>query len=371
MNKIPLVDLKRQYINLKVEIDNTIQNVINKTAFINGNELRTFEENFSGFCGSKFFLGVSSGTDALYLILKALNIAQNDEVIIPVNTFIATAEAISLLGAKPVFVDIDEKTNNIDENLIEKAITDKTRAIIAVHLYGQPSNLDPIKAIADKYNLYLIEDAAQAHGAKYKNVSIGKYESTAAAFSFFPGKNLGAFGDAGGISTNNKDIYDKLFLFRNHGRKEKYLHEIEGCNCRLDNLQAAILDVKLKYLKDWNEQRRSIANLYNEKLENLPGITLPAQASYAFHVYHLYVVRVLNNRDEILNLLKEAGIMCGIHYPVPLHLQPAYKYLGYSKRDFPVAEQLASQIISLPVFPYMDKEEVEYICQKITEFCGG
>jgi dTDP-4-amino-4,6-dideoxygalactose transaminase len=362
---IPLVDLKAQYNSIKTEIDNAIQGVLDSTSFIMGEELESFEEEFALFCNTKYAIGVANGSDALILALKACGISKGDEVITVPHTFIATTEAITHVGGKIVFVDIDPKTYTIDVSKIEEKINEKTKAIIPVHLYGQPANMDPIIELAKKYNLKVIEDAAQAHGAEYKGKKVGSIGDVA-CFSFYPGKNLGAYGDAGMIMTNNEEISKKLKLLRNHGRiTKKYEHEIEGYSSRLDNLQAAILRVKLKYLNQWNGRRRKNARKYNELLNNIGGIITPYEADYAKHVYHLYVIRTEKGRDKLRKELKSKGIATGIHYPIPLHLQPAYNYLGCKSGDFPVTEKCSHEILSLPMFAELNDEQILKIVEMI------
>lgn len=363
--QIPLVDLKAQYLSIKEEIDEAIQRVLNKCNFIMGDEVKEFEEELASFCSAKYAVGVSSGTDALLLALKAINIQPGDEVITVPNTFIATTEAITMAGGKIKFVDIDEETFNIDTSKIESAITNKTRAILPVHLYGQPANMDPIIDVAKKYNLKVIEDAAQAHGAEYKNKRVGALGDIG-IFSFYPGKNLGAYGDAGAVVTNDPDISNKIAMLRNHGRTKKYEHEYEGYNCRLDTLQAAILRVKLKYISSWNEARRNHASSYRKLLQNT-DIILPTEQKDNKHIYHIFAVRVAD-RDNLLNKLKNEGIGAGIHYPIPLHLQPAYRYLGYKKGDFPITEKCAREIISLPMYPELDEVKIKKIAEAISKF---
>jgi len=319
---IPFVDLKAQYDSIKEEIDEAIQNVINNTSFIMGEELKKFEKEFASFCNTKYAIGVANGSDALILALKACGIGEGDEVITVPHTFISTAEAISNVGGKVVFIDIEPKTYTMDVSKIEEKINKKTKAIIPVHLYGQPADMDPIIELAKKYNLKVIEDAAQAHGAEYKGEKVGSIGDVA-CFSFYPGKNLGAYGDAGIVVTDNEEIAEKVKLLRNHGRiTKKYEHEIEGYSSRLDNLQAAILRIKLTYLNEWNDRRRNNAKKYNKLLSNIGGIITPYEADYAKHVYHLYVIRVVKEgRDKLREELKSKGIATGIHYPIPLHLQ--------------------------------------------------
>ena len=361
---IPFVDLKVQYDSIKDEIDNAIQNVLNTTSFIMGEELKKFEVEFAQFCDVKYAIGVANGSDALILALRACGIGEGDEVITVPHTFISTAEAISNVGGKIVFVDIDPKTYTIDVSKIEEGINERTKAIIPVHLYGQPADMDPIIRLAEKYNLRIIEDAAQAHGAEYKGKKVGSIGDVS-CFSFYPGKNLGAYGDAGMVVTNNEEIAEKIKLLRNHGRiTKKYEHETEGYSSRLDNLQAAILRVKLKYLDKWNDMRRSNAKKYNELLSNIDGIITPYEADYAKHVYHLYVIRT-ENRDKLRVELKSKGVATGIHYPIPLHLQPAYSYLGYKRGDFPITETVSQEILSLPMFAELNDRQIEEVVELI------
>ncbi|MFH1856956.1 MAG: DegT/DnrJ/EryC1/StrS family aminotransferase [Candidatus Omnitrophota bacterium] len=362
---IPFVDLKRQYISIKKEIDDAIQGIITNTSFIMGPDIKELEKEFAIVHQAKFGVGVSSGTSALFLALLALGIKEGDEVITVANTFIATAEAISQTGAKPVFVDILEDNYNIDPKKIKEKITKKTKAVIAVHLYGHPADMDAVNAVAKEYNLKVIEDAAQAHLAEYKNNPIGTL-SDASCFSFFPGKNLGAYGDAGMVLTNNEELAKKIAVLRNHGRLEKYEHLMVGYNERLDTLQAAILRVKLKYLKEWTEKRRRNAALYNELLKDAQGIVTPRENDYAKSAWHLYVIRS-EKRDAIKEALQKNKIQSGIHYPIPLHLQPAYKCLGYKEGDFPVSENYSLQILSLPMFPELTEQEITQVVEVVKQ----
>ncbi len=363
---IPLVDLKDQYDSIKEEIDEAIQSVLNTTSFIMGEELEKFEEEFSRYCNVKYAIGVANGSDALILALKACDIGEGDEVITVPHTFIATTEAITIVGGKIVFVDIDPKTYTIDVTKIEEKINEKTKAIIPVHLYGQPADMNPIMGLAKRYNLKVIEDAAQAHGAEYKGKKAGSIGDVG-CFSFYPGKNLGAYGDAGMVVTNNEEMAEKIKLLRNHGRiTKKYEHKIEGYSSRLDNLQAAILRVKLRHLNEWNESRRNNAKKYNELLRNVDKIIIPYEADYAKHVYHLYVIRVNEKqRDLLIETLKRNDIAAGIHYPIPLHLQPAYIYLNYKVGDFPFTEKVSKEIISLPIYPELTISQIETIIKKL------
>ena len=359
--KIPLVDLKTQYVSIKKEIDQAIYNIIHEAAFIGGKYVKTFEQNFSNYVGTKYCIGVGNGTDALFIALKSLGIKEGDEVITVSNSFIATSEAITMAGAKVVFVDCREDTYNIDVEKTEKAITKKTKAIIPVHLYGQSSDMEPILDIAKKYRIFVVEDAAQAHGAKYKGKNIGTL-GHCACFSFYPGKNLGAYGDAGAIVTDDDELARKVRMYANHGRLDKYNHEFEGLNSRLDGLQAAILDLKLKYLERWNKRRRGIAKIYDKGLNSI--VITPNVLPNVKHVYHLYVIRV-KKRDKVRELLAKNGISTGIHYPTPLPFLRAYNYLGHKPADFPVAYFLKDEILSLPIHGNMPDEEVEYVIEQL------
>jgi len=361
--KVPFLDLKAQYKSIKEEIAVELQKVLNNTAFAGGPFVAQFEKEFALFCKTDFAIGLGSGTAALWAAIQGLGIGEGDEVITTPNTFIATAEAISFAGAKPVFVDIDEQTYNINPQLIEDAITPKTKAIIPVHLYGQTADMNPIMEIAKAKDLFVIEDACQAHGAKCNGKPAGSI-GDAGCFSFYPGKNLGAYGEAGAVVTNNLQLADNLQMFRDHGQKKKYYHAIVGWNARMDGFQGAILSVKLKYLNQWNESRRKNAQLYNGLLADIDGIITPTEVDYAKHVYHLYVIRV-KNRDEFMAALVENDVFCGIHYPIPLHLQDAYSSLGYKKGDYPVAEKCCEQLVSLPMFPELTSEQISYVVEKI------
>lgn len=370
--KIPFVDLKAQYRSIKDDVDKAISDVIENTAFILGEDVKNLEKDFAGYCNAKYAVGVGNGTDALYLALRAHDIGIGDEVITVPNTFIATTEAITLTGAGIGFVDIDPETCNMDPGKLEEYLEKhsgmpaKPKALIPVHLYGQPVDMDPINQIADKYNLVVIEDAAQAHGAEYKQRRVGSL-GNAACFSFFPGKNLGAYGDGGMVVTNDEKIHEKVLRLRNHGRTKKYLHEFEGVNSRLDNLQAAILLVKLKKLDRWNENRRRNAKKYDDLLSKVKGVTIPKIKDGNSSVYHLYVIQV-DERDKLKDFLSEKGIASGIHYPVPLHLQPAYSYLGLKEGAFPDAERISKRILSLPMFPELSDDQIERVVKAIEEF---
>lgn len=360
---ISFIDLKKSYIDIKDEIDKAMEKVIEDTSFILGEEVSEFEKNFAKYCDTKYCIGVSSGVDALFLSMKALNIGSGDEVITTANTFIATAFAISRTGATPVLVDCNEKDFNIDVNKIESVITKKTKAIILVHLYGQPCDMDPIIDLAEKYNLEVIEDAAQAHGAEYKGKKVGGIGKVG-CFSFYPTKNLGAFGDAGAITTNDHELAEKLRILRNCGEEKKYQSTVKGYNCRLDSLQATVLNVKLKYLDRWNEQRIESANLYNKLLKNEEKLTIPFKNENVKHVYHLYVIKV-EGRDKLMQDLALRGVSTMAYYSTPVHLQKAYKDLKYIKGSFPVTERLANSILALPIYHGIEKNEIEFIVENI------
>lgn len=362
--KVNFVDLKAQLSETYDSIIDRITSVITDTSFILGKELDLFEEEFSCFHQAKYGVGVGSGTDALHLSLLACGVKEGDEVITAANTFIATVLAISYVGAKPVLVDIDPQTYNIDTSKIEAVITTRTKAIIPVHLYGQSSDMDAILEIAAKYNLKVIEDACQAHGAEYKGQKVGAIGDVS-CFSFYPGKNLGAYGDGGIVVTDNEEIAYSLRLLRNYGQSVKYYHSIKGFNSRLDTIQAAVLRVKLTYLKKWNDLRRSHAGRYNQLLSDVDCVT-PFEVFNNRHVYHLYVVRV-KNRDKLRAYLADKGIMTGIHYPVPIHFQDAYFDLGYSRGDFPVTEDYSDKILSLPMFPELIDNQLDYVATTLRE----
>lgn len=344
-------------------MDCAIQAVINDSAFIGGKNLKSFEMNFADFIGARHCIGVGNGTDALFITLKALGIGAGDEVITAANSFIATSEAITATGARVVFVDCDERTYNIDVAGIERAVTKKTRAILPVHLYGQPADMDGIMEIACRHGLHVIEDSAQAHGAGYKGRKAGKF-GTAACYSFFPGKNLGAYGDGGAIVTDDDSLATSARMYANHGRIEKYNHEFEGVNSRLDGLQAAILDVKLKHLDRWTERRRAIALRYDAGLGGI--VITPFAPEHVRHVYHLYVIRV-RDRAFLAKILSEKGISTGVHYPIPLPFLNAYKYLGHTPGDFPVAHLLKDEILSLPIYGDMTDEQADYVIETVRE----
>jgi dTDP-4-amino-4,6-dideoxygalactose transaminase len=360
--KVPFLNLKAQYDSIKEEINAAIHEVLESCAFAGGPFVERFEKDFAAFCACRYGTGVGSGTDAIWLALLALGIGPGDEVITVPNTFMATAEAVSMCGARPAFVDIDHQTYNMSPDLLAKAITPRTKAVIPVHLFGQTADMDPILEIAKAHRLFVVEDACQAHGAEYKGKPAGCIGDVA-CFSFYPGKNLGAYGEAGAVVTNNAELHMKIGALRDHGQARKYYHSAIGWNARMDGIQGAVLSVKLKHLKSWNTSRRKNARLYNELLRD-SDMTLPAEAGYAKHVYHVYAVRV-KNRDKVLGALSEKGISCGIHYPVPIHLQSAYRFLGFGAGAFPVAESAAAEFLSLPMFPELSREQIEYVATEL------
>jgi dTDP-4-amino-4,6-dideoxygalactose transaminase len=364
--KVPFLDLKAQYSSIKPEIQSALNQVLDNTAFAGGPFVAQFEKEFAAFCGTKHAVGVGSGTDALWAALVAMGVGPGDEVITVPDTFIATAEAISFCGARPVFVDVEEITYNMDPARLEAAITPKTKAIIPVHLFGQMADMDPILEIARKRGLYVIEDAAQAHGAEHKGKKAGSIGDVG-CFSFYPGKNLGAYGEAGAVVTNNDQLADKMRMFRDHGQPKKYYHDMIGWNARMDGFQGAVLSVKLKHIDAWNEARRTNARLYTQLFAGASGLVAPREADYAKHVYHIYAIRV-RNRDAFMAGLGEKDIATGIHYPVPLHLTGAYRFLGYKAGDFPVAERCANEFVSLPMFPELTAEQINYVGKEVKAF---
>jgi Predicted pyridoxal phosphate-dependent enzyme apparently involved in regulation of cell wall biogenesis len=363
---IPILDLTAQYKSIKAEIDAAVMKVIESQHFILGPEVEAFESEVAAYCGTKYAVGVASGTDALILALKALGIGPGDEVITTPFTFFATAESISLVGAKPVFVDVDPKTYCINPDLIEDKITKKTKAIIPVHLFGQCADMDRILEIAKLNNLKVIEDTAQAMGATYKGKQAGSMGDIG-CLSFFPSKNLGGFGDGGMIITNNKELADKIKMLRVHGSTIRYIHSAIGTNSRLDALQAAILRVKLKHLDKWLDARRKVAKYYNENLKGLAAITTPYTPSYNTHTYHLYVLRVKPSPEKLAKALNAAGIEARTYYPVSLHLQECYKSLSYKKGAFPESESASPETLAIPIYPELDTEKLNIIVKKIRE----
>lgn len=362
---IPLVDLQAQYAAIQPEIDAALRRVVTNAQFIMGPDVAAFEAEFAEWCGAPHCVGVGSGTAALELTLRVLGVGAGDEVITTAHTFIATAEAISAVGALPVFVDIDPRTYNLDPDAFAAAITSRTRAVIPVHLYGQPAEMARIGEIAQANNLAVIEDAAQAHGATWQELPVGSW-SDAACFSFYPGKNLGAYGDAGAVVTRRAEIAEQIRSLRNHGRRSKYLHDQIGFGHRIDTLQAAILRAKLPHLAAWTLARQRLAARYNQLLADSP-LTLPFVAAEADPVWHLYVIRT-PLRDALLQELERKGIGAGVHYPVPLHLQPAYAHLGYQRGALPVTEEVAATCLSLPLYPEMSEAQQDQVVAAVREF---
>ncbi len=360
---IPFLDLQAQYRGIKAEIAEAIQQVLDTSTYALGPSVEHFENAFAAYCHSTFAMGVNSGTSAITLLLRAHGIGPGDEVITAPNSFFASAEAISLAGATPTFCDVLESTANMDPSKIEAAITKKTKAILPVHLYGQPADMDAINAIAKKHNLLVFEDSAQAQGALYKDKRTGSL-ADGAAFSFYPGKNLGAYGEAGAVVTNSEDAANKVKMFRDHGSHVKYHHDLIGANERMDGIQGAVLGVKLKYLDKWNDARRNLAARYHERLKNSSKVTLIETLADCSSNYHLMIVRT-KDREKLQAHLKEKGIATGIHYPIPIHLQPAYKDLGYKKGAFPVVEMLCDEVLSLPMFAELSQEQVDEVCDAI------
>lgn len=366
---IPFVDLKAQYLNIKPQIDSAIQSVIEESAFVRGRYVKEFEEAFAKKYGVEHCISVANGTDAMYIALKMLGIGPGDEVITTALSWISTSEVITQAGAKVVFVDIDPDYYTIDAEKIQDKINSRTKAVIPVHLYGQAVQIDAIKAVCDKYKLYLIEDCAQAHFAEYNGQKAGTF-GIAGTFSFYPGKNLGAYGDAGAIITNDGELAVKMKMFANHGSLKKHQHEIEGINSRMDGLQAAILSVKLKYIDEWNQKRYQNALIYNEQLKGVKGIIVPKIRASSSHIFHLYVIRT-KLRNELQEYLKGQGIETAVHYPSALPFLRAYDYLKCKPEDFPAAYQCQNEILSLPMYPELSKEQIDYIIHHIRVFMQG
>ena len=366
--KVPFLDLKAHHAPLTEEFERAIREVIESSAFAGGPFVERFEEEFASFCGSSYAIGVGNGTDALWLALLALGIGEGDEVITVPNTFIATAEAITYCKARPVFVDVDPDTFTMNPAELEKSLTKKTKAIIPVHLFGQPADMDSILEFARANGLFVVEDAAQAHGAQYKGQKAGTM-GDAGCFSFYPGKNLGAFGEAGAVVTNDPELRKQIQMLRDHGQSRKYYHSTMGWNCRMDGIQAAILSIKLSHLDKANSLRRKHALEYNQAFAGIDEVLTPFEAKYARHVYHVYAVRV-QERDAVLRHLQEKGVGCAVHYPVPVHLQEAGRNLGYTKGAFPIAEKLADEFLSLPMFPELTEEQIEYVGRCVSETVG-
>lgn len=362
---VPFLDLKAHHAPHMEEFNTVIREVIDCGAFAGGPYVTRFEEDFAKFSEAKYAIGLGSGTEALWLVLLALDIGPGDEVITSPSSFMATAEAITYTGAKPVFVDIDEKTYTMNPAGLAAALTERTKAIIPVHLFGQSADMDPIQEFARRHNLYVIADACQAHGATYKG-SKSNALGDAACYSFYPGKNLGAFGEAGAVVTNNPTLLEKIRILRDHGQVRKYHHTMVGWNCRMDGIQGAVLKIKLRHLEAGNKSRQNHAAHYDRALAGIEEIITPTQAAYGQSVYHIYALRV-RERDEVMRRLGEKGVGTGIHYPVPIHLQEAYKSLGYKKGSFPIAERCANEFVSLPMFPELTPAQVEYVAQSVKE----
>jgi dTDP-4-amino-4,6-dideoxygalactose transaminase len=367
--KVPFLDLKSHHLAMMSEINLAIQEVIEASAFAGGPFVTAFEQDFAAYCDLPYALGVGSGTEALWLSLLACGVGPGDEVITVPNTFMATAEAITYCGARPVFVDVDEQTYTLNPAALQSALTARTKAIIPVHLFGQSADMHPIVEFARQHGLHVIEDACQAHGAEYHGRRVGEH-GDAVCFSFYPGKNLGAFGEAGAVATRNTELQDKIRILREHGQVRKYYHSMVGWNCRMDGIQAAVLRIKLRYLERHTELRRSHAAHYDRALSGLAEVILPVQAAWGRHVYHLYAIRV-KNRDEVMQRLAEKGVGSGVHYPVPVHLQEAYRSLGYQPGAFPIAELCASEFLSLPMYPELTSEQIEIVAEAVKEAHAG
>lgn len=363
--KIPFLDLKEQYLSIKNEVQEAVSKVFEQTAFSSGSFVTEFENNFAEYIGVKNVVGVNNGTSALHLCLLALGIKEGDEIVLPVNTFIATAWAPCYVKAKLIFVDCDSETWNINLEEIENKISSKTKAIIGVHLYGQPCDIVGLKNICTKHNLFFIEDCAQAHGAKCNGKTVGGFGDIS-AFSFYPGKNLGAFGEAGAVVSNNKIYIDKIRVLINQGSEKKYYHDVIGFNMRMDGVQGAILNVKLKHLSAWTKRRQEIATMYQSGIKNDKIKTQLLQKN-AESVFHLFVI-TSKDRDNLMNYFHEKNIFPGIHYPVPIHLQKAFSYLNHKKRDFPNAEYLSEHCLSLPMFPELKNETVDYVIEQLNNY---
>jgi UDP-2-acetamido-2-deoxy-ribo-hexuluronate aminotransferase len=372
MDKIKMVDLHSQYMRIKPEIDNAINHVLNSTAFIQGPHVNSFAKALGDYVNSPFVIPCANGTDALQIAMMALNLKPGDEVILPVHTYVATAEVIALLGLTPVFIDVYEDSFNIDVDQLESKITPRTKAIVPVHLYGQCADMEPLIAIAKRHKLFVIEDTAQALGAIYtfsdgstkQAGTIGEIGTT----SFFPSKNLGCYGDGGAIFTSNPELAEKIKMIANHGQKKKYHHDIIGVNSRLDTLQAAILEVKLKYLPEYTMKRNKAAEFYDRELSGIPGLKTPFRSLNSTHVFHQYTIKVQGKRDQLKQHLEANGIPTMIYYPVPLHFQNAYVRPGFGEGSFPVTEKLSDCVLSLPIHTEMEEEELKYITGTITKF---
>ena len=366
---IPFLDLKTQYKAIKPEILGALENTLESAQFVLGDEVRAFEEEFAQYCGAKYGIGVNNGTSALHLALVAAGIGPGDEVITVAHTFVATVAAILYTGAKPVLVDIDHDSYTMDPRCLRQAITARTKAVVPVHLYGQPAEMDAILAIAREHNLFVLEDAAQAHGAEYKGKRCGSIGDSA-AFSFYPGKNLGAYGEGGMVVTDRAELAAKIRALRDWGQDRKYHHVLRGYNARLEGIQGAVLRVKLRHLDSWTDSRIRLAALYDRLLSDVDGVHLPTTLPDRRHVFHVYVVRV-RDRDGFMAYLLARGVHTAIHYPFPVHTLPAYADLGFSAGDFPVAEQVASEVVSLPMYPELREDQVEEVARVVTEWASA
>ena len=366
--EIGFVDLKSEFREIQEPVMRNLERVLQQAAFIMGGNVSAFEQAFASYSGVKHAIGVANGTDALTLALKATGLQPGDEALVPVNTFIATAEAVVHCGARPVFVDMDPRTYHLDFEQAVNKITPRTKVVLPVHLYGQPVDMDRVMKFAWDYGLTVVEDAAQAHGAQYKKKKTGSF-GLAGCFSFYPSKNLGCYGDGGAIVTNDDGLAMKLRKLREHGGIRKYQHDLVGYNSRLDTVQAAVLQIKLRHLDEWNRRRREFARLYGQLLADVPGVLPPQESNDVSHVYHLYVIQVAGGlRRELQSYLREQGIQTGIHYPLPLHLTPAFSFLGHRKGDFPHAEEAAPKLLSLPMHPYLQPSQIEYVASQISQF---
>ncbi|MBV8141673.1 MAG: DegT/DnrJ/EryC1/StrS family aminotransferase [Verrucomicrobia bacterium] len=367
--EVPYLDLKSQHASLRDEIEEAIREVIDASAFAGGPFVARFEAEFAEYCDCPYAIGLGSGTEALWLSLLALGIGPGDDVVTVPNSFMATAEAITYCGARPVFADVDENTYTMDPVALEKAITNRTKAIIPVHLFGQPADMDSILAVAREHGLAVVEDACQAHGAEYKGRKIGAL-SDAACFSFYPGKNLGAFGEGGAVVTRNAELDGKIRILRDHGQVRKYYHSMVGWNCRMDGIQGAVLRVKLRHLERFTELRRAHAAHYDQGLHGTKGLVTPSRAPRVRHVYHIYAIRV-QDRHEVMQSMAKQGVGTGVHYPVPIHLQEAYQSLGYRRGSFPISERCATEFVSLPMFPELAHGQVEAVIRAVKNAVVG
>lgn len=370
MTKVPFVDLQKQYEQVGDELWSVVAEIMSSCMYASGAAVVGFEEAFADYCGTSWSVGVGSGTEALYLALQALDVGPGDEVITVPNTFFATAEAITLIGATPVFIDVDARTYNMDAGLLEAAITERTRAVIPVHLYGQMADMDPILEIAHRRGLKVIEDASQAHGACYGDRTAGSL-GDCGCFSFYPSKNLGAAGEAGAVTTDDEGLAARIRRLRDHGQSQKYEHAEVGWNARMDNLQGAVLGVKLPYLPGWNERRVHNADRYDALLADVPGVETPYRAPYGSPVFHLYEISVGPDRDRLLAALQQVGVGCAVHYPIPVHLQAAYRDLGHSEGSFPISEASARELISLPMYPELSAAQAEYVAGRVSELVAA